>query len=198
VSAFTKAALRQHYLTQRRRLSPDALEQGSLAIAQAFLSLPRLSDGQTVHIFLPILAQNEVNTWLLIKQLRQHYPNIQIAVSRSDFAHNTLQHFLLTPETPLLHNRWGIPEPPITAPPIAVTALDWIVLPLLCFDQRGYRVGYGKGFYDRFLAECRPDAQKVGVALFPPIAAISDIHQHDIAMDFCLQHQRIWHWTRTD
>lgn len=196
VSAFTKAALRKHYLTQRRCLSAAALTQGSIAITQAFLRLPDLADGQTVHVFLPILAHNEVNTWYLIAQLRQHYPTIKIVVPRSDLAHNTLQHYLLTPETPLINNPWGIPEPPSTAAPVAATALDWVILPLLCFDERGYRVGYGKGFYDRFLAQCRPDVKKVGLSLLPPVPAIADLNPHDVAMNFCLERDHIWHWTQ--
>lgn len=67
-----------------------------------------------------------------------------------------------------------------------------VLIPLLAFDKNGYRVGYGKGFYDRFLAECRPDVVKVGLSVFEPIDEITDLNEFDIKMDFCITPNRVW------
>lgn len=190
----TKSALRTHMLSLRQQLSAADIQRGSEAIAKAFLNLPDLANGQAIHIFLPMTTQPEVNTWLLIEQLRANYAEIQLVVSRSDFKTCTLSHYLLTPETEIAPNRWGIPEP-IAAQAFDVKQLDWVVIPLLCFDQRGYRVGYGKGFYDRFLLACRADVRKVGVSLLPPVTEISDVNKFDVPLDICLERETVWQFT---
>ena len=63
-------------------------------------------------------------------------------------------------------------------------SIDMVLIPLLAFDQHGYRVGYGKGFYDRFLQGI--STKKVGLSLFPPVAEITDTDVHDVRMDLCL------------
>ena len=67
-----------------------------------------------------------------------------------------------------------------------------VLVPLLCFDESGHRVGYGKGFYDRFLTKCRPDTQKVGLSYFPPVKEITDADSFDIRLDLCLTPEKVW------
>ena len=69
-----------------------------------------------------------------------------------------------------------------------------VLVPLLGFDERGHRVGYGKGFYDRFLAECNPKIQKIGLSLFEPVAQIDDTSDFDIPLDACITPNRIWYF----
>ena len=67
-----------------------------------------------------------------------------------------------------------------------------ILMPLLCFDKQGFRVGYGQGFYDRFLPQCRKDIIKVGLSIFEPIDKIVDVNKIDVKMDFCVITDRVW------
>ncbi len=97
----------------------------------------------------------------------------------------TLRHYHLTPNTRLADNRWGIPEP-VGAAEVAPPQLDAILVPLLAFDEEGHRVGYGKGFYDRFLRECRPEARRIGLSLEPPVPKITDVWPGDIRLHACL------------
>ena len=86
-----------------------------------------------------------------------------------------------------LTSTWGIREPdPTTCPKIDTEAIDLIIIPLLAFDTKGNRVGYGKGFYDRFLQGCRPDTLKLGVCLDEPVQRIDDVETHDIPLDLCI------------
>ena len=84
----------------------------------------------------------------------------------------------------------GIPEPIHKA--IYQSNPDLILVPLLGFDKKGNRVGYGKGFYDRFLAKCRSDVLKVGVSFFEPTDRISDVSPFDIRLDYCITPARVW------
>ncbi len=85
----------------------------------------------------------------------------------------------------MVENSWGISEPSSGAR-IKPEEIDMVVVPLLCFDVSGHRTGYGKGFYDRFLAACRSDCVKIGVSHFGPVDRIDDIREHDVRLDACV------------
>ncbi|MGO1817428.1 MAG: 5-formyltetrahydrofolate cyclo-ligase, partial [Sphingobacterium sp.] len=81
-----------------------------------------------------------------------------------------------------LENAWGIPEP-VVDDPVEIGLLDGVLVPLLVADVEGNRVGYGKGFYDRFLARCKPGVLKMGISYFPPIERIENVGAWDIPID---------------
>ncbi len=117
----------------------------------------------------------------------KYYPKIQIAVPRVIPGTKEMEHFLLTPKTKLIQNRWKIPEPdPETSLKIEPQTLDAVFIPLLAFDNKGFRVGYGGGYYDRFLVQCRPDVIKIGLSFFEAIGQIDDLDSFDVAMNYCV------------
>jgi 5-formyltetrahydrofolate cyclo-ligase len=85
--------------------------------------------------------------------------------------------------TQFLINAYGIPEPK-GGSEISPELIDLVIVPLLCFDESGHRVGYGKGYYDRFLKNCRKDCIKIGFSYFSPIASIDDTNAFDIPLDY--------------
>lgn len=72
--------------------------------------------------------------------------------------------------------------------------IDMIIIPMLAFDRMGNRVGYGKGFYDRFLHRCKADCLKVGLSYFEPVEKISDVHSGDVRLDLCITPERVYQW----
>ena len=64
--------------------------------------------------------------------------------------------------------------------------INIVITPLLAFDPKGYRVGYGKGFYDRFFASLHKDAKRIGISLFKPCKDIENINEHDIPLTHCV------------
>jgi 5-formyltetrahydrofolate cyclo-ligase len=88
------------------------------------------------------------------------------------------------PETKMRTDRWGIGEPAHDEF-VEPAEIDMVVVPLICFDRQGHRVGYGKGYYDRFLSRCRPDCVKVGLSYFGPVGEIDDVWEGDVQLDFC-------------
>lgn len=160
---------------------------------EEFLNKPLKKAESVLHTFLPIVRQNEVDTWLIIHRIWQHFPGIKVAVPVADMLTNRLTHYLLTPETPLTENRWGILEPQQNARiTIESEQIDLVLVPLLAFDKRGHRVGYGRGYYDHFLAECRPDCFKVGVSPFEPVEPIADVVPTDVPLNACLTPTQVW------
>jgi 5-formyltetrahydrofolate cyclo-ligase len=176
-----KKKLRLRYAEQRNRLPPESREEKSLDIANRSLQLP-IWDHQFYHIFLSIPDKNEVDTSFLLTILQGKDKNIAVPKVSGG---GRLTHYLLTDATVLQTSKWGIPEP-LTGVRVPVEQLEVVFLPLLAFDQEGYRVGYGGGFYDRFLAGCGKDVLKVGLSYFEPVEKISDRNSMDIPMDYCV------------
>lgn len=193
----TKTELRRQFLQQRKGLTPDDVNQRSELIAGRFFDF--LEDKSLVgisvmiHTFLPIQRQNEVNTWLLIRKIWAQYGTMNVAVPVTNASKSTLSHYRLLPQTSLLENRWGIPEPAGTdLQPQQPTDFDFVLIPLLAFGRQGQRIGYGGGFYDRFLAECRPDCLKIGLSLFDPVDCIANSEPTDVRLDACITPNHIW------
>jgi 5-formyltetrahydrofolate cyclo-ligase len=185
-----KEELRKIYRHKR-----DALGQSEMSKLQDLLlirfqqaPLPFIS---VLHRFLPAEGKNEVDTEPLANWLSFCNPGLVQLVPKVNKATNELHHYLLKEDTILILNEWGIPEPE-NGSEISPEEVDLVLIPLLAFDETGHRVGYGKGYYDRFLASCRPDCIKTGLSFFPPVDNITDTNTFDIPMDFCITPDRIY------
>jgi len=114
-----------------------------------------------------------------------------IVISRSDFETREMTHFLLTDNTRIVVNLYGIPEPS-GGIEIAPEKIDVVFVPLLCFDETGNRVGYGKGFYDKFLASCRQETLKIGLSFFEAVEPWEDVFESDVKLDFCVTPDKVY------
>jgi 5-formyltetrahydrofolate cyclo-ligase len=94
-----------------------------------------------------------------------------------------MRHFLLTENTVIKPNKYGIPEPAGNGIEINPMQLDVVVVPLLGCDLNGNRLGYGGGFYDRFLAQCKPDCLKIGLDFYPPLDTKLPSESTDVRLD---------------
>lgn len=177
----TKAELRSTYKKQRLLLSAEKISSFNTAIL-TLLKGEDWSERKYVHTFLPIAHHKEPDMWQLIDFLRRYFPSINVVVSRANAVDYSMDHFVLSEGLTLKKNAWGIVEP-VGGELIDETLLDVVIVPLLVADKKGNRVGYGKGFYDRFLAECRPDCHKLGISYFEPVEVITDVGAFDIPLD---------------
>jgi 5-formyltetrahydrofolate cyclo-ligase len=177
-----KAELRSIHKTRRKTLSAKQIEDYSLAIANTLLEL-KIWDYEFYHLFLPIQEQREVNTEYVLNILAGKDKNV--VISKSNFKDLSMTHFLLTDGTQIKKNRFNIPEP-VAGIAIKATQLDVVFVPLLAFDTQGNRVGYGKGFYDRFLADCRPETLKIGLSFFEAETEDIEASENDIRLDYCV------------
>jgi 5-formyltetrahydrofolate cyclo-ligase len=139
-----------------------------------------ISNIKNIHIFLTLEKFKEIDTAPIIKYFRSC--NVKIVVSKSNFLENTLSHYYLENDTIIEVNKYGIPEP-INAVQVSEKQLDLVFVPLLISDKQNYRIGYGKGFYDRFLVKCRKDVLTIGLNFFNPISKIEDVNKYDIPLD---------------
>jgi 5-formyltetrahydrofolate cyclo-ligase len=182
-----KSFLRTEYLKKRKDLSQDEIAENNIAIVKNVKILLSEKSIETIHIFLPQHGKVEIDTWQIISFLQRDFPQIDITVPRVVPGTREMEHSLLTPQTNLIENRWKIPEPdPLNSIKIEPENIDAVLIPLLAFDKKGFRVGYGGGYYDRFLVQCRPDVVKIGLSFFEAIEEINDVDEFDVAMDYCV------------
>ena len=144
--------------------------------------------------FYPLEKHAEVNTDLLTRYLQFVFSDIHIAYPVVSATTQEMKAVITTDETDFTENIFGIPEPveDDATKPISPAEIDIIFVPLLAFDQGGYRVGYGKGYYDRFLVNCSPDTIKVGFSYFEPVDKIDDTNQYDVPLNYCITPERIY------
>ena len=179
-----KAELRKLYLQKRESLSEANYLQASLALYQAFFTYIDLSFIKTVHLFLPIKEKREPDTWLMLDRIRREFPHVRLSLPKIK-TDGTMENIYFEGLHQLEKNKWGIEEPRHGVP-TPIEKIDLVIVPLLCFDALGNRVGYGKGYYDQLLAACRPDTKKIGLSLFDETVEIDDIYPGDVKLTHCL------------
>jgi 5-formyltetrahydrofolate cyclo-ligase len=173
-----KATLRKVYQEKRQMLDTTEYQVLNDLLCENFFKRVDLSGVKLLHTFLPVAHNKEPDTWLIIHRTRQNHPNIRIAVPRISGDGQTLDTVMMDQDSAMQPNRWGISEPigGLTIDPIEI---DVVLVPLLAFDMTGNRVGYGKGFYDKFLPRCKPGCRRIGVSFFEPVNKISDTDAFD-------------------
>lgn len=178
----TKAELRKTYLEKQKALTTEERARLSAAITARFFESFDVYAINYLHCFIPIEKFSEVDTRGIFEGIWEEFPDVNTVVPRVGSPDGEMAHLRFTAETELVKNAWEINEPE-SGVNIAPDLLDIVVVPLLAYDEGGHRVGYGKGFYDRFLAKCRPDCLKIGLSYFPPVEKIDDAGAHDIVLD---------------
>lgn len=179
----TKEETRKIFLQKRQALSEAEFQQLNLQLYNQFFTQLDLSFIKCIHIFLPIENKREPDTWPIIDRIRREFPYVRISIPR--VVEGELENIYFEGLHQLKKNKWGILEPQ-QGVPTPSEKIDLVLVPLLAFDMFGNRVGYGKGFYDKFLEQCRTDCKKIGVSFFLPIEKIEDVNSFDIKLTGCL------------
>ncbi|QLG45556.1 5-formyltetrahydrofolate cyclo-ligase [Costertonia aggregata] len=188
-----KQQLRLDHKQKRNSLSPSQIDSKSLLIANRLLSIPIWSH-QLYHIFLTITENKEIQTNYILSILQGKDKNIVVPKVEGK---NLLRNYLLTDGTVLKKNTLNIPEP-VEGIEIPSEQIDVVFVPLLAFDKKGNRVGYGKGYYDRFLSACRPKTLKIGLSLFEAEKEIiTDLNDTDIPLDYCVTPEKTYSFSDT-
>ena len=180
-----KADLRQLYLERRRSMSTAELDAASRAIAARFFHSVDLAGVRKLHTFIRVPSKHELDTSRIYYRLWKDRADIEVYAPRIDLTTGEMESVFFHAASDLSENKWGIREPDgeQTAEP---NEIDVVLVPLLAFDPAGHRVGYGKGYYDRLLADCRADCLKIGLSAFAAAEQIDDVHTGDVQLDLCL------------
>jgi 5-formyltetrahydrofolate cyclo-ligase len=185
----TKKEARKIFKEKRNAISEsDRLKWDDLVLIQfQTLDLPYIDH---VLSFYPIFENREINTFIITDYLHFKNPALNICYPKM-IAGNQMQAISCNADSVFEANEYGILEP-LDTDSVDPIQLDMVIVPLLAFDERGYRVGYGKGYYDRFLKNCREDCLKVGFSYFEAVPYIEDAAEFDVPLDLCITPQRIY------
>ncbi len=167
-----KAEIRKIVLAQRTQLAEKEFLERSQRVIETLA--PLLTPGKTIASFKAIPHRNEISLDSLEGKFA--FPRVISAAEGS---------MEMAVSTMFANSAWGIPEP-LGGTVVKPTDFDIVLIPLLAFDKYGHRVGYGKGFYDRYLLHCRPDCLKIGISLFDPVDLIEEVESHDIPLDIAI------------
>ncbi|UII21937.1 5-formyltetrahydrofolate cyclo-ligase [Fulvivirga ligni] len=177
-----KNTLRKVYLQKRLALSSTEFEKRNKLLVQNFSLFLKDHQFEAAHSFLSIVDKNEVDTLSLISVMKDQGVS-KVAISKS-LPQGELEHYWYDDDLILQTSKWGIPEPE-QGKLADIYELDMVLVPLISFDRSGHRIGYGKGYYDRFLSKI-PEVLKVGVSLGPPLDQIPFSGTHDIPLNICI------------
>jgi len=186
----TKVELRTLYkekrqqITDKEKLKLDDL----LLIKLQQLGLPDIS---TLLSYWPMAHQNEPNTQIFTSYYRHLIPGLQICYPVTTISDCSMKAMLIDEETVYTTSKFGTVEPN-SAIEISPIDIDLIFVPMLAYDADGYRVGYGKGFYDRFLARCHASVLTIGFSYFEPVNKIDDRNSFDVPLNYCITPQDIY------
>lgn len=183
-----KDKIRKQYKNLRKTISHEQVEDWSIKIANNLLQVP-IWKFSYYHLFLSIPEKKEVDTQAILHILQGKDKNV--VLPKCDFQNKELTNFLLTDSTVIKKNTWGIPEPTagIEIPP---ASLEVVFIPLLAFDQKGNRIGYGQGFYDRFLTQCKDQVIKVGLSFFEAREEDIEVDCFDVPLNYCVTPEKIY------
>lgn len=177
-----KSSARKIFLEKRKNLTnKEILIWDDLILIQfQKLNLKAIS---CIANFYPMEKNKEPNTLLLVEYLKAMIPNLQIVYPVVDTSQSNINFYKESEK--LQQNNWGIYEP-VASEKVEPLSIDAILVPLIGFDLKGNRIGYGKGFYDKFFENYPKHRPRIGVSYFEPISKIEDTHEFDVPLTHCI------------
>ena len=177
----TKSDLRKHYKLKRQSLSKEEFLHRSTLVFSELQNLISTLHPKCIHAYVGIEKFRELNPQNFFQAWQES--DIQVLIPRSNFEDCSMETVLWTSELTMACNSYGITEP-VGGTLVSPKEIDLILVPLLAHDKDRNRLGYGKGFYDRFLQELKPSCLKLGLSVFPPeLQTIPGLKDHDFPLD---------------
>lgn len=180
-----KKTLRSLVLATRASLNAEDRAERSIRIAESFLALPEVELAGRFLLYCSV--GSEVETRRLIARLIAQEKTVSLPLVDSDRLYLCPRH--IQNLEGLVVGAHKIPSPPADAPKLAPELIEVAVLPGVAFDLEGWRLGYGGGYYDRFLA--RSSALRVGLAFEAQIVEKTPQELHDQRVDVIVTEGRV-------
>lgn len=171
-------------------LSQQQMHQHLAMMLHHFQQLSFAKAGYVLSYF-PITKRKEVMPQYFAESLQDNFPNIRFCFPKTDFLTCSMEAIADDEDMETAVNTFGLTEP-VNGKIVAPELLDIIFVPLAGFDSKGFRVGYGKGFYDRFIPRCREDVATIGLSFFEAVDEITDTHEFDVPLKYCITPQQLY------
>jgi len=173
-----KPELRKIYKAKRFQLNSTEIQQLSLKILENLKQMD-IWDFSVYHIFLPITQNHEVNTFPIMDELFLQNKRILVPkVNGLELINSEIQK-----DTEFEVGKFNTLEPK-SFQSIQNQEIEVVFIPMMVCDKIGNRVGYGGGFYDRWLNQFEKMPVKIGLNFFPPVDSIQDTEEWDVRLDY--------------
>ena len=191
-----KASLRRYFSDLRRGLTPDERRAAEASICETLFSLPAWRDAPVICGYISV--RGELNTDPILRRAAAEGKTVALPVTVTGADEGRMV-FRALPNgdfSRLTPARFGIPEPNESCPALASSdfARALILIPALAFDENGYRLGYGGGYYDRFLSSLREvEIPHTAVGLTYAVCRAEALprESHDIPVHTIIDERRI-------
>lgn len=183
-----KKVLRKDMISKRKSLSKSEVQEKSSIILEQLKTIGLSKDKE--HIMLYMDFRNEVATKPFIDYLKGLGKKIYIP--RVNKETNELDIYLITSEDDLILSDFGILEPNPETPTCDPLIIDLILSPGVAFTSNCYRLGYGGGFYDKFLTRTRPDVITAALAFDLQMVDELPLEPHDQQLDYVITESKIY------
>ncbi|MDD3459240.1 MAG: 5-formyltetrahydrofolate cyclo-ligase [Weeksellaceae bacterium] len=181
----TKAEYRKKYLNKRAQIPENQRLEFSRRIFEHLKNMP-LNELNYYHIFVPIENHHEINTWPIIHDLFKNGKKVIVPKTQG----NQMLNCGIGPDTKFESGNFNVPEP-VEYQTVPTELIEVVLIPMLICDRKGNRIGYGGGFYDRFLAHLKKGSLKIGLNFFAPIEEIIETEPTDVPLDYCITPEEI-------
>ncbi|MGX9986242.1 5-formyltetrahydrofolate cyclo-ligase [Soonwooa purpurea] len=175
-----KSVLREKYLEKRMTLSKDEVFLFSKGIFDTFISNFEIKSNSKIHCFLPIVSKNEIDTSFFFDYCFKH--NIRIFVPK--VVGDKIISIEINPDSEFKISKWNIQEP-VSNLDSGEIEFDICITPLVYCDPLGNRIGYGKGFYDKFFEENKV-ISKIGLSFYKPVECVDNVFKTDVRLDYLI------------
>ena len=181
----SKQVLREQYKQKRKELSKEEVRMRSKLILENLLTVPDFFRSDVIHTYISS-KNNEVDTHELIRVLLKQKKRVVVPIS--DKATKLMRHSELYSLSELIGGAYGILEPKMYRP-VSAEELHVVIVPALAIDRKGNRLGFGAGFYDRFLH----DLQSPTIALAYDFQVVNNvpIESTDIQVSYIVTENEI-------
>lgn len=186
----TKKELRKQYRAQRETLTLSAKHAMLASMQETFRAIP-ITRGAIVLSFKAMAAKHEVDPSVFEEVLSEEYGAVSFCFPAVHFGEGEMHAYLDDEQITWEEVPFGLSQP-ASGNIISPEKIDLVLVPLLAFDEAGNRLGYGKGFYDRFLSKCRPDVLSIGLSWFEAEQTLPEIGPHDVPLKYCVTPQRLY------
>ncbi len=185
-----KEDIRKVYKQKRRKLAAAEKDKLEDLMLIQFQQLDIFSNF-SIMTYAPIAVQNEYNPYLAEKYFLFKKGKVTFIYPKIHKSSNQMVGYITGEDTVFVENEYGIYEPEGLCIPIKPMDVQVMFVPLIAFDTNGHRIGYGKGYYDRFITQCDPELIIIGFSFFEPVQ-IDDINKYDQKMNYCITPTKVY------
>jgi len=183
-----KKDLRKYYLSVRQNLLPQRVSEASQQVEKLFFRLKEVEEAQKILLYHSF--RNEIRTEGIMRELLERNKEVYLPITKPELK-QLVPGRVVDPSKDLFPGNMGIMEPRIETD-LENVDLDIVVVPGLVFNKKGYRLGYGGGYYDRFLAEAPETLLKIGLTYEELLVEELPLDEHDIPVEIIITDQGIY------